>query len=113
MADLLALTAELVDIPSVSHDEGAITELAPSASSHATPWLTVDQVGDNVVARTAARPSARLVHRRPHRHRARQRQRPAARRGRHAVGLGAADMKGGLAVMLELAAHGRPSPRST
>ena len=26
MADLLALTAELVGIPSVSHDEGAITE---------------------------------------------------------------------------------------
>ena len=44
MADLLALTADLVGIPSVSHDEGAITERLQN-DLDAAPWLTVDRLG--------------------------------------------------------------------
>ena len=51
MADLLALTADLVGIPSESHDEGAITAFLRSELD-ATPWLAVEQLGNNLVART-------------------------------------------------------------
>ena len=86
MADLLALTAELVGIPSVSHDEGAITERI-SGELGATP------VADRRPARQQprrphrSRPLAATGDRGPHRHRADQRQRRGEDRGRHAVGM--------------------------
>ena len=49
--DLLAATAELVAIPSVSHDEAAIATLVEKALTPCSA-LTVERVGDNVVART-------------------------------------------------------------
>ena len=49
--DLLDLTAELIDIPSVSHHEQAITEYL-EAKLRATPWLTVDRHENNLIART-------------------------------------------------------------
>ncbi len=101
--DLLARTAELVAVPSVSRDEGALSALVFS-ELRAHPWLEVERVGDNVVARTHLRRAQRLVvaghvdtvppagNERP-------------RVGDSAVwGVGACDMKGGLAVMLDLAA---------
>ena len=60
MADLLALTADLVGIPSVSHDEGAITERLQN-DLDAAPWLTVDRLGNNLVARTDLGRPLRLV----------------------------------------------------
>ena len=60
MRDLLELTAELVDIPSVSRDERAIADHL-EASLRDVPWLTVDRVGDNVVARTELGRAERLL----------------------------------------------------
>jgi acetylornithine deacetylase/succinyl-diaminopimelate desuccinylase-like protein len=51
VTDLLALTAELVDIPSESHDERAIADRI-EADLRGKPWLTVERIDDNVIART-------------------------------------------------------------
>jgi succinyl-diaminopimelate desuccinylase len=109
MPDLLARTAELVAVPSESFGEAALADLV-EAELRRHPHLRVDRLGDNVVARTELGRPLRVV------------------LGGHtdtvpadgnAVprldgdvlwGLGAADMKGGLAVMLELAArHAAPA----
>jgi succinyl-diaminopimelate desuccinylase len=101
--DLLARTAELIAIPSESHNEAALADHV-EAFLRALAHVRVDRLGDNVVARTAAGRDLRLV--------------VAGHldtvpvndnatpdiRGDVLWGLGAADMKGGLAVMLELAA---------
>ena len=55
--DLLAATAELVAIPSVSHGEAAIAEVVEKALTPC-PWLRVERVGDNLVARTEGDPRA-------------------------------------------------------
>ncbi|MBA2279915.1 MAG: succinyl-diaminopimelate desuccinylase, partial [Acidimicrobiia bacterium] len=102
MTDLLALTAELVDVPSVSRDEGALADLVEQRL-RACRWLVVDRLGDNVVARTELdRPLRLLVV--GHLDTV-----PADGNERARIeadvlwGLGAADMKGGLAVALDLA----------
>ena len=100
--DLLALTAELVDIPSVSFDEAAITDLLEQRL-RAVPWLTVDRVGDNVVARTSlGRPHRVLLvgHTDTVPPNGNERARVD---GDVLWGLGSADMKGGIAVLLDLA----------
>jgi succinyl-diaminopimelate desuccinylase len=100
--DLLAATAELVAIPSVSHDEGAIAALVEKALAPC-PWLTVERVGDNVIARTDRGRTQRLVLAGhldtvpPN-----DNDRPRLD-GDVLWGLGSSDMKGGLAVMLDLA----------
>ena len=101
-ADLLALTATLIDIPSESRSEAALVEhldarLADSA------WLELTRVGDNLVARTDLGRDQRLIlagHTDTVPANGNQRSRLD---GDRLSGLGAADMKGGLAVMLELA----------
>ena len=60
MTDLLASTAELVGIPSVSHDEGVLADLV-EARLEACDWLKTERVGDNVVARTSLGRDQRLV----------------------------------------------------
>jgi succinyl-diaminopimelate desuccinylase len=100
--DLLGRTAELVDIPSVSFDEAAIGDHVASVLSEAA-WLKVERVGANVIARTSLGRDSRLILA-GHldtvppagNHKARV-------DGGTVHGLGASDMKGGLAVMLELA----------
>lgn len=102
MTDLLARTAALVDVASVSLDEAALADLV-EAELRAVPWLRVDRAGDNVVARTELGRDQRLAlvgHLDTV---------PAAGNERARIdgdtlwGLGSADMKGGLAVFLELA----------
>lgn len=100
--DLFRLTAELVDVPSESFAEGPLVDLI-EADLRSLDHLTVDRVGDNVVARTELGRGLRVVlgghtDTVPANGNARARV-----EGDVLWGLGAADMKGGLAVMLELA----------
>lgn len=107
-ADLMARTAELVEVPSVSHNEKALADLVEHrlrSLSH----LTVERVGDNVVARTEGIGGPRLALA-GHLDTVPPNGNESARiEGDTLWGLGSADMKGGLAVMLELAAH-HPRP---
>jgi succinyl-diaminopimelate desuccinylase len=102
MTDLLALAAELVDIPSESFHE---TDLADrlEAELRGCAWLDVHRIGDNVVARTDLGRSHRVAlvghtDTVPANGNAR-----AVIDGDMLHGLGACDMKGGLAAMLDLA----------
>jgi succinyl-diaminopimelate desuccinylase len=102
VSDLLALAAELVAIPSESHHEEAIASHV-EAELRATPWLTVDRIGDNVVARTALGRPSRLILA-GHTDTVPANGNASARlEGDVLHGLGSADMKSGLAVFLELA----------
>jgi succinyl-diaminopimelate desuccinylase len=102
VSDLLALTAQLVDIPSVSHDEEAITDFF-EAELRAVPWLEVERVGRNVVARTSLGRPMRLILA-GHTDTVPVNGNATARiDGDTLWGLGSCDMKGGLAVFLELA----------
>jgi succinyl-diaminopimelate desuccinylase len=102
MTDLLARTAELVAIPSVSRDEAALADHVEEAL-RGCGWLNVERIDDNVVARTELGRSERVViagHL--------DTVAPAGNEtprvvGETLFGLGSADMKGGLAVMLDLA----------
>jgi succinyl-diaminopimelate desuccinylase len=102
MTDLLAATAELVGIPSLSHHEQAIAALVESRL-RGCDWLEVERVGDNVVARTASGHDQRLIlaghlDTVPPNGNA-----DATLDGDTLRGIGSSDMKGGLAVMLDLA----------
>jgi succinyl-diaminopimelate desuccinylase len=102
VTDLLQRTAELVDVASVSHDECALADLIESRLQE-VPWLSVDRVGDNVVARTSlGRPQRLLLAGHLDTVPANGNER-ARIEGDVLWGLGSADMKGGLAVFLELA----------
>jgi succinyl-diaminopimelate desuccinylase len=102
VTDLLALTAELVDIPSVSHEEAALADHV-EAGLRKVGHLNVDRFGDTVLARTSLGRSRRLLlaghlDTVP----------PFGEGGHHLdgdtlSGLGAVDMKGGLAVLFDLA----------
>ena len=100
--DLLELTQRLVDIPSESHHEEAITEHLASELAR-VPWLTVDRVGSNLVARTTLGRSERLVVAGHTDTVPVNANLPSRRDGDVLWGCGASDMKSGLAVMLALA----------
>ncbi len=100
--DLLALTATLVDIPSPSFSESVIVD-ALEVSLRACAHLEVDRIGDNVVARTMGGRPRRLILA-GHTDTVPANDNEVARvEGDRVYGVGSADMKGGLAVMLELA----------
>jgi succinyl-diaminopimelate desuccinylase len=100
--DLLARTAELVAIPSVSHGEGVLADHV-EANLRARPALEVTRIGANVVGRTQLGRTRRVVLA-GHLDTVPANQNAAPRLdGDRLWGLGTADMKGGLAVMLELA----------
>jgi succinyl-diaminopimelate desuccinylase len=100
--DLLALTAELVDIPSISHHEEALASFVFDRLSSA-PWLTVSRVGSNVVARTSLGRPSRVVLA-GHVDTVPANGNLGARvEGDVLWGLGSADMKSGCAVLLALA----------
>jgi succinyl-diaminopimelate desuccinylase len=108
VTDLLALTAELVDLPSESHHEAAIAGWL-EAELRSLPHLEVERVADNVVARTSIGHPTRLVLA-GHSDTVPANGNEVARiDGDTCWGLGSADMKAGLAVMLELA-RAVPSP---
>ena len=102
MTDLLALTADLVAVPSESHQEAAIVDLL-EAELRAVPWLTTERVGLNLVARTDLGRSTRVLLA-GHTDTVPVNGNATPRiDGDVLWGLGASDMKAGLAVMLELA----------
>jgi succinyl-diaminopimelate desuccinylase len=104
MTDLLARVAELVAIPSVSHQEKALADHVVTRLG-GLGHLTVDRVGHNVVARTDLGRAMRLVVA-GHLDTVPPNDNTAPRvEGDTLYGLGSADMKGGLAVMLDLAAE--------
>ncbi|HLX86961.1 MAG TPA: succinyl-diaminopimelate desuccinylase [Acidimicrobiales bacterium] len=100
--DLLELTAELVAVPSVSRDEARLAGFVESElrrSAH----LEVERIGDSVVARSQLGRPARVLLA-GHLDTVPGSANASARVDGDAVtGLGAVDMKGGLAVMLHLA----------
>jgi len=100
--DLLAATAELVDISSPSLGEARFADLVEGWLRD-VPWLTVERWQDNVVARTDLGRDQRLVLA-GHLDTVPANDNEVARiEGDVLWGLGSADMKGGLAVFLELA----------
>ena len=108
MTDLIERTARLVAIPSESHAESALADHVEQAL-HAQDHLTVDRVGDNVVARTALGRAHRLIVA-GHLDTVPANDNATPRiEGDVLWGLGSTDMKGGLAIMLDLAG-GLPDP---
>ena len=100
---LFGMATALVAIPSVSHVEGPMAD-AVEAALRLCPWLTVERVGDNVVARTHLGREQRVLlaghlDTVPP---AGGNEEPRIE-GDTLYGVGAADMKGGVAVFLHLA----------
>lgn len=101
--DLLALTAELVAVPSESLDERALADLVEARLRERAPSLDIRRVGDNVVARTQRGLDQRVLLG-GHLDTVPANANATPRiEGDRLHGLGAADMKGGLAVMLTIA----------
>src|SRR5271154_4247028 len=89
-------------VPSPSRSEAALAGLVEQALA-ACPWLDVERVGDNVIGRTALGHGQRLVLA-GHLDTVPPAGNEAPRLEGHTLwGVGASDMKGGLAVMLDLA----------
>ena len=101
--DLLELTARLIDIPSESHHEDAITDFLAHELSSRAPWLTIDRVGSNLVARTSCDRAQRLIVAGHTDTVPVNANLPSRRDGDVLWGCGASDMKSGLAVMVALA----------
>jgi succinyl-diaminopimelate desuccinylase len=102
MTDLLALTAELVAISSVSHHEAALADRV-EADLRGAGHLEVVRVEDTVVARTRLGRARRLVLA-GHLDTVPPFDDAAPRLDGDTVwGLGAVDMKGGVAILLDLA----------
>ena len=102
MTDLLALTAELVDIPSESHHEGEITDHLERLLRD-VPHLRLDRRGNNLVARTELGRPQRLLLGGHTDTVPVNGNLPGRVEGDVLHGLGSADMKSGVAVLLELA----------
>lgn len=101
--DLLALTAALVDIRSESHNEAEITDWIEQRLRSNAPWLAVDRLGNNLVARTQLGRPMRLVLAGHTDTVPIAENVPSRLEGDVLWGCGTADMKAGIAVMLELA----------
>jgi succinyl-diaminopimelate desuccinylase len=110
--DLLALTEDLCRVPSVSGTEDELAGVVEHwLATHASS-LAVERIGANVVARTRGGAEARVVLG-GHLDTVPANNNAMPRRDGHVLhGLGSADMKGGVAIMLDLAsalAHAEPS----
>ncbi len=102
LPDLLSLTADLVAIPSVSHHETAVADHV-EARLRGCSHLEVRRLGDNVLARTSLGRPMRVVLAGHLDTVPANGNEAAVIEGDVCHGLGSADMKGGLAVMAELA----------
>lgn len=103
-ADLVTLTSALVDIPSVSRDEHQLADLVERALRR-VPQLRVERSGNTVVARTCLGRPERVVLA-GHLDTVPPAGNEGARlTGDRLAGIGACDMKGGLAIGLSLAAE--------
>ena len=103
MTDLLALTEQLCAIPSVSGEERALADLVEARLRDRASGLDITRVGENVIARTQRGAATRLVLG-GHLDTVPPNDNQAPRvDGDTLHGLGSADMKGGLAVLLVLA----------
>ncbi|QKV90727.1 succinyl-diaminopimelate desuccinylase [Streptomyces sp. NA02950] len=101
--DVVALTRALVDTPSESGDEAALAD-AVEAALRALPHLTVERIGNSVVARTGPRRDQRVIIAGHLDTVPAAGNLPSRLDGDLLHGLGACDMKGGVAVALRLAA---------
>ena len=107
-ADVVEVTAALVDIPSESHHEGEIADAVQSALE-ACPHLSVERSGNAIIAETSGLPIEVIIA--GHLDTV-----PAAGNLPHRIdderlyGLGSCDMKGGVAIALKLA-HDVTAPR--
>ncbi|MHB1928584.1 MAG: succinyl-diaminopimelate desuccinylase [Acidimicrobiales bacterium] len=106
--DLLDRVAELVATPSVSLNETALADVIERCL-RSTPWLDVVRIGDNVVGRSPGVGSRIVVAGHLDTVPPNGNETPR-REGDVLWGLGAADMKAGLSVMLELAGEEQPPP---
>jgi succinyl-diaminopimelate desuccinylase len=102
-ADVVTLTEQLVDIPSVSHDEQAIADAVESALT-GLPHLTLTRRGHTVVARTDLGRDERVVLAGHLDTVPLNDNLPSRNDGTNLHGLGTCDMKSGDAVILKLAA---------
>lgn len=102
-ADVVTLTEKLIDIESVSGNERAIAD-AVEAGLRALPHLTVSRFGNTLVARTDQGRGERVVVAGHLDTVPVNDNLPARRDGGLVHGLGACDMKGGVAVALRIAA---------
>ena len=101
MTDLLAVTRDLMAVPSLSGQEAALADLVEKTLGGCS-WLEVERLGDNVVGRTELGRAQRLVLA-GHLDTVPPGANEAPRlEGDTLWGVGASDMKGGLAVMLDL-----------
>ena len=102
-ADLLALTEDLCRVPSVSGTEDALADLVEHWLRTNASRLAVERIGANVVARTNGGSGTRIVLG-GHLDTVPANDNATPRRdGEVLHGLGSADMKGGVAIMLDLA----------
>ena len=101
MNDLVTTLTRLIDIPSVTGDEARICDFVAERLSSNAPRLSRYRVGNSLVAATPG--EGPLVLLAGHLDTVpSQGQPPAYIRGERMYGLGASDMKGGVAVMLHL-----------
>ncbi|MCZ3389394.1 MAG: succinyl-diaminopimelate desuccinylase [Actinomycetia bacterium] len=108
--DTALLTASLVDVYSESGRETELTD-AVEAALHTVEHLSVDRDGNAVVARTSWGCAERVVLAGHLDTVPPAENLPSSREGDTLLGLGTADMKGGIAVMLRLAASVTASTR--
>lgn len=101
--DLLGRTAELVAIPSVSHQEKELADFVESWLAREASGLALARIGDNVCARTDFGRPLRLILA-GHLDTVPPNGNEAARvEGEWLAGLGSVDMKGGVALFMEIA----------
>ena len=102
LTDLFKLTHELVCIPSESFQEKEIVDFVAQKLSEA-PWLDVTRIGDNIVAKTGHTKGMRLLLG-GHTDTVPAQGNDQIRLSEDSIwGIGSADMKGGIAIMLSLA----------